>query len=361
MAARRTDGRYSTTVTVLDPKTGEKKKKYVYGKTRRELNANIEKARKSYGNPDTPFRQVIQEWYASAKAASSNNTKRMYDTAIAKLDPIANIPVGKITAADLNEILLDLGEKKNQAQKVYMTMNQIFEMAVYMGYIDRNPCRYLSKPKYRSAEKRVATEEERKAADMTVFTPREALFMRLIRNYGLRKSEALAVRRQSFDFKENRLIVDTAVEFSSNQAGRKDPKSKSGYRKIPLLNKDIVFFKNAVKSAKHEYLFTNYTDDRPISATSYKHMWNSIMKKMNRTASENGLKLPGTLTCHVWRHTYCTDLLMAGVDPKTVQYLMGHSNISVTMDIYTHINENAIDLSRFEKMIGETADEQTVS
>ena len=70
-----------------------------------------------------------------------------------------------------------------------------------------------------------STEEERKAADMTVFTPREALFMRLIRNYGLRKSEALAVRRQSFDFKENRLIVDTAVEFSSNQAGRKDPKN----------------------------------------------------------------------------------------------------------------------------------------
>ena len=64
MAARRTDGRYSTTVTVLDPKTGKKKKKYVYGKTRRELNANIEKARKSYSNQDTPFRQVIQEWYA---------------------------------------------------------------------------------------------------------------------------------------------------------------------------------------------------------------------------------------------------------------------------------------------------------
>lgn len=351
MAKRRKDGRLSTTVTIVDPKTGSKKQKYIYGKTKKELLAKVEAVRKNPVDARALTKTIIDEWFKNSKASVSSNTKRMYSTAIGKLEPIYEIPISKVTASDLNEILLDLSDKPNQALKVYMTMNQIFEMAEYMGYISRNPCTYLSKPKYRTNEKRVATENEKKAFDMTVFTQREALFVRLIRNYGLRKAEALAVEKRSFDFHENRLIINSAVDYSKNQGMKKDPKSSSGFRKIPLLKKDISFFKDAVEKSKTEYLFTNYINDSPISATSYKRMWKSIIKKVNKTAADNGIDLPGTITCHVWRHTYCTDLLMAGIDPKTVQYLMGHSNISVTMDIYTHINEKNIDLSSYEDII----------
>ena len=347
---KRKDGRLATTITVFDPRTGENVKKYIYGRTKKELLEKLEKAKKSTCDSDTPMRKIILEWYSTALASSTDNTKRMYDTTIAKLDPIANVPVSQVTAPMLNEILRKIADKPNQAQKVYMTMNRIFEMAVFMGYIDKNPCTFLAKPKYHAPEKRVATDEEIKAVDMTVFTPREDLFFRLIRNYGLRKGEALAVTKESFDFKNNKLIVNASIDFSSNRGKSKAPKTASGNRKIPLLSKDILFFKKMVRDSATDYLFTNATNENPISATSFKRMWAGIVKKVEKTAKDNNLTLPGTMTCHIWRHTYCTDLLLADVPPKTVQYLMGHSSITVTMDIYTHINENRIDRSKFEKM-----------
>ena len=41
---------------------------------------------------------------------------------------------------------------------------------------------------------------------------------------------------------------------------------------------------------------------------------------------------------HVCRHTYCTNMALAGMNPKTLQYLMGHSEIGVTLDVYTHVS-----------------------
>ena len=49
------------------------------------------------------------------------------------------------------------------------------------------------------------------------------------------------------------------------------------------------------------------------------------------------------VTPHVLRHTFCTDMQRAGIDVKSLQYLMGHSNVSVTLDIYTHVNFDAVE------------------
>ena len=61
----------------------------------------------------------------------------------------------------------------------------------------------------------------------------------------------------------------------------------------------------------------------------FKHAW----KKYNSIYKE---ELP-LITPHVCRHTYCTNKAKSGMNPKTLQYLMGHSDISVTMNTYTHL------------------------
>jgi len=70
-------------------------------------------------------------------------------------------------------------------------------------------------------------------------------------------------------------------------------------------------------------------------------MWESIIRAVNDVEGSNGRIY---FTPHQFRRTYATKLYMANVDAKTTQYVMGHSDISVTLGIYTHIKEGNIGL-----------------
>lgn len=72
-----------------------------------------------------------------------------------------------------------------------------------------------------------------------------------------------------------------------------------------------------------------------------------IMGAVGRGVQENG----GNITPHVCRHTYCSNMAKSGMNPKTLQYLMGHSDISVTLNTYTHLGleDAAEELERFSE------------
>lgn len=74
-------------------------------------------------------------------------------------------------------------------------------------------------------------------------------------------------------------------------------------------------------------------DDRPMVAMHWEKYFQHALEKYNKTYK---VELP-KITPHVCRHTYCTNMAKSGMNPKTLQYLMGHSEISVTMDTYTHL------------------------
>ena len=65
----------------------------------------------------------------------------------------------------------------------------------------------------------------------------------------------------------------------------------------------------------------------------WEHYFQHIIQKYNNTYK---VQMP-VITPHVFRHTYCSNMAKSGLNPKTLQYLMGHSDISVTMNVYTHI------------------------
>lgn len=93
------------------------------------------------------------------------------------------------------------------------------------------------------------------------------------------------------------------------------------------------------------------------SQTSFRHFWDDIMKKFvdkpfcdENLKSFNSVELKNfnidkDITPHTFRHTYGTMLHYAGADIKTAQYLLGHSSIQVTMDIYTHLENESINSS----------------
>lgn len=87
------------------------------------------------------------------------------------------------------------------------------------------------------------------------------------------------------------------------------------------------------------FVFISHTTGRPIMANSVRRMLRRIVN-MNK---ERSVQLPA-ISPHILRHTMCTRLAEAGVDLKTIQYIMGHTDVRTTMRVYNHVNQDRINI-----------------
>ena len=179
---KRDDGRFSTSIHVTDPLTGKTVRKYIYGKTQKELLQNVEKTRKQIYSADTTFKVFSDNWYQRNKSSVSQNTHRMYDTAFNHLTPLFPRSLKSITPSDIQDLISDISDTPNQANKVLSTLDQIFSDAVKLGILLMNPCDHVAKLKYRKEETRVVTNNAFEVIEQTVSTLREQRFLTLIRN-----------------------------------------------------------------------------------------------------------------------------------------------------------------------------------
>ena len=145
-------------------------------------------------------------------------------------------------------------------------------------------------------------------------------------------------------------------------------KTKAAERNIPLPDRLAECLREAKATSTSEYVVCN-RDGNPLSYTQFKRLWQYIVtrstkerhyfryedgKRVKHTvnpvlgekAAHNGkvvYSLDFDVTPHQLRHTYITNLIHASVDPKTVQYLAGHQNSKITMDIYAKVKYNKPD------------------
>ena len=120
-------------------------------------------------------------------------------------------------------------------------------------------------------------------------------------------------------------------------------KTNAGTRKLPITDDVADMFKaiiqdrpkNKVEKMVDGYSGFLYTDDNgmPLVAMHWEHRFNNMVGRYNEIYK---VQIPN-ITPHVCRHTYCTNMAKSGMNPKTLQYLMGHSDIGVTMNVYTHL------------------------
>lgn len=120
------------------------------------------------------------------------------------------------------------------------------------------------------------------------------------------------------------------------------PKTDSGYRQVPMSAAAYKAFqrvlhrrkdgKGVVVDGYKGFLFLN-RDGLPKAAVNYDSMFQGLAKKFNKFHAE---PLPEVMTPHTMRHTFCTRMANAGMNPKALQYIMGHSNIVMTLNYYAH-------------------------
>ena len=174
---------------------------------------------------------------------------------------------------------------------------------------------------------------------------------------GLRISELCGLTESDIDFEHKLINIDhQLLKVSGIGYHVETPKTKSGIRQIPMSTKVYEAFKRVLNGRGRadklivggysNFLFLN-RNGLPKVAINYDTMFRGLVKKYNKSHEE---ALPKVTTPHTLRHTFCTNLANAGMNPKALQYIMGHSNINMTLNYYAHATpDNA--MAEMERLI----------
>ena len=277
-------------------------------------------------------------------------------------------PMGDVTADDIRMALVPVSEKSASVFKsVVVLYKSIFNSAIKSKVISRNPTAYLSaKGGGVPQEERAAlTDEQAERLIKTVEGLPPYLFVLIGLYTGLRREEILGLKWDSvfLDADAPYLTVQRAWHTESNRPViLNELKTKAAKRNIPIPIRLLAALREAKQASTSEFVIANRDGD-PLSYTQFKRLWTYIKTrtvkdrtyyryvdgvrkafvvhpKLGEKASRNGrvvYSLDFEVTPHQLRHTYITNLIHAGVDPKTVQYLAGHENSKITMDIYAKV------------------------
>jgi len=150
------------------------------------------------------------------------------------------------------------------------------------------------------------------------------------------------------DLQKKRIDIDHQLQGTHTKGySLGPPKSKKGYRSIPMTPNVLQSIKKLLsrRNVKIEpiidgrtgFLFIN-SSGIIFSANSFNNSLKRLVKDFN--AQSLTIKIP-MFSAHHLRHTFCTNMIEAGMKPTTLQYIAGHSNITVTLDIYTHVTADS--------------------
>lgn len=172
---------------------------------------------------------------------------------------------------------------------------------------------------------------------------------------GMRISELCGLTKTDIDFKNNRVSINKQLVRVNGRYAVISPKSNAGTRFIPMTNKCRNALMRVINNrhCKIEtiidghtgFLFLTKKDHVYINSTVRWYL-NTLVKSYN---SKNTIQLPH-ITPHTFRHTFCTRLINKGVDFKSIQYLMGHSSIDVSLNVYGHATYETVKVA-FEKLM----------
>ena len=276
----------------------------------------------------------VDEWAKKAfdtyKKSSSglNDTKARYEKYISPY--IGKKPIGSVKAVECQNILNEsAGMSFSHVNKLKQELSFIFERAVDNQVIQFNPARNLRMPDYEKGTRRSITENEREHFMKCFENDSTYLLFFIMLKCGCRPEEAINLIGRDIDHEKHLLHI-------------RGTKTKNSDRYVPIPDELYA----AIKAVKPFEPISPNREGKKHSKSSYIRLYEHLKRDMNismgcktyRNALIPPLLLAEDFVPYCFRHTYCTDLCKSGVDVRTAQRLMGHANISITADIYTHID-----------------------
>lgn len=366
---RRPDGRYED----------------VYAKTTAELAEKVTvrqaqlaaEAAAAAGEPKDPyFYEYAAAWYSRVKGNYRPKYRAMVENQINKVicPVIGGKPLREITSDDLAAVLATRQHlSRSSQQKTVLILKQIMDAAYEAGAVDRLPARKL-KPSGRPPKKRHAiTEKQQEDLIAAVRGLSVEPCVMLAIYTGMRREEICALRWDAIELEGEapHVTVRRACRWDTGTAPTVEEllKSDAGFRVIPIPPQLVEYLrelraariaalpkriKKGEAAAPAQRILALYVycmaDGSPVTMTAFRRRWETIRSRSTASGRPLGEKVrnrPYSITLDVYptphelRHTYITRLILGGVDLKRVQYLAGHADPKVTLQIYTELMGHA--------------------
>lgn len=309
---------------------------------------------------DMTVLQLVEK-YISQKTGVRHNTKAGYKTVVntLKKDSFGEKRIDKVRLSDAKCWLIKLqkedGRGYSSIHSIRGVLRPAFQMAVDDDLIIKNPFDF-----------QLVTVIVNDSVMREAITPKqERQFLEFIKNdkhfcqyydgiyilfhTGLRISEFVGLTKSDIDFKNKKIIVDHQLQRTRDmEYVIEDTKTICGTREVPMTDDVCECFKSIIKMRKKPksepiicgkagFLYLD-KNDMPMVALHWEKYFQHIREKYNKIYKAQMPKV----TPHVCRHTFCSNMAKSGMNPKTLQYIMGHSDIGVTLNTYTHTDfENA--------------------
>ncbi len=356
---KRGDGKWCSQITIGKKPDGSPKRKYFYGKTRQEVAEKMNKALNSImtGNFVEPSTITVTEWlhiwlFEYKKNSVRPSTFDSYES----LSRVHICPtIGMIKLKDLKpEHLQTLYNEKLKSglstrtiKYLHTIMHAALKQAIKNNLVIRNVSEATTLPKQKKTEiKTLSIEEQARFIGALNGERLEAAFI-LALSTGVRQGELLALRWKYVDFEEGAIRIVSSLGRVNNHDPNADtkttlmyqePKTKNGKRTIPLPGAAVEILKQHRRHQLEEKLAAGeiYEDNDLVFATTLGKPIDSknLVRRFKAILKKAGID---NINFHALRHTYATRFVELNEHPKVVQELMGHSDVRITLDIYSHV------------------------
>lgn len=289
--------------------------------------------------------------YMNTRRNLKTNSLRAYSSPIASIrnDPFGQRKINTVKLSDAKQYCVQLhdnGYSRNTIAIYQAVLRPSFQLAVDDDAIRKNPFDFtLSDIIPNDAKQRTALTKEQEKQYLDFVESLHGNYLDdiiILFGTGLRVSELYGLTKADVDFSRRCVVVNKQLCRTGDKPYFIDkPKTDSGYRTIPMTDKVHMAFQRvlAARNPQIEYIVDGVSgfvfldkDDRPKTAMHIENYMRYIQQKF---IAEHGKTIPN-VTPHVCRHTFCTRCQQSGIDCKSLQFLMGHSNVSVTLDVYSH-------------------------
>ena len=349
--SQRKDGRYQYRYKDIDGK-----RRCIYNLDLHALRREAEEINRhlglgvSYQDGCAPLRELLDRlfWLKRNWTDSTRKTMEQYRVTISK-SHLHETPINRIKVSDIKAYLIGLHDDNyahGTIAAIFSILKMAFRLAVDDNAIMRDPCNFPLSDILRNETPPVRALSVEQEQALLAFLREDTVGSRyydmvvVLLGTGLRISEFAALTIKDIDFKYNLIHVNKQLVRLKGKVTISRTKSRRSNRDIPMTSAVRNSLERMVTERKQNpknhiidgvgNFLTVTASGKPRTHSQYADLMHTFMARYQNQAS-----VPiERCTPHVLRHTYCTRCIAAGMDVKSVQYLMGHANATTTLNIY---------------------------
>lgn len=339
---KRSDGRYSRSIVTGYDLNGKQQRKVFYAKTKWELDKKVNEWKELNDKGlalkcDIAFAELCDMWLASKVGVVKKQSYDAYEDSVNNMKRfLGDIKATKLTVNDFVRVRNKMRSEGHISafNDLLSRARQVLKYGMALNYLATNVAVNVSSlPNTNKKERRAFTDEERELilnADLDLWE--KALVYTLFYT-GIRRGEICALETSDILFSKRQIRISKTMVDRTGEI-QQVTKTNAGMRSVPIPSELYDVLWKYVHSIEPGLLFPAKSG-KPMRTGAWEFYWYKIMMKIFNSRE---------ITAHMFRHNYCSDLCKAGVPVRTAMYLMGHSSMNMTMELYSHVTEQDIDM-----------------